>query len=593
MARALRRECGVEIDMVYLSERAPRVKSRAIRAGLSVPDFRKTPDQFIEKLVELIRTRQFDTCFPIQDAAVTAIVQHYAVLSSLVHVGCPPPQVVERVQNKKLTLEFAKRCGIPVPQSFAVCSTAELDGVAERLTFPVVMKPSSTGTGPFKVRYLHTIDELKRALPENPGRMLLQEYHRGVGVGVEMLVHNGECVAVFQHRRLKEEPASGGVAVMAIAEKPDPVLAEAALQLLRAIEWEGVAMVEFRKDPANGRFALLEVNGRYWGTSSLPILAGMNFPVYHWRVLHDQDSQVPDSYAVGMRWRWTPGYISRLHGLFLSSAEKVDENRPSKMKEMLDVPRDLSPFIRDAVWSWSDPLPAIIELFQTLGEWAKADLKWLARKLVPKSVLRDRNVYYQLKPSAARIYLRLKVLDKLRFGFGNRRKVPSGARSFVFVCHGNIMRSPIAATMFQRELTQLGIADVAVCSAGLHARDGREAHPWGQTAASELGIPLDHHRAQRLTPEMVKQADVIFAMDFENKAELLDLYPDAQHKIVLLSAYGERGVRYREIPDPFHADLEGTRECYKCLQTCIRNLTANLFHRLSRSTLAERSAVTS
>ena len=74
----------------------------------------------------------------------------------------------------------------------------------------------------------------------------------GDGVGVEMLFHQGECIAAFQHRRLKEVPHTGGAAAMAIAEAVDPTLKKMAIDLLRGIGWEGVAMVEFRHDRRTG-----------------------------------------------------------------------------------------------------------------------------------------------------------------------------------------------------------------------------------------------------------------------------------------------------------------------------------------------------
>jgi protein-tyrosine-phosphatase len=73
---------------------------------------------------------------------------------------------------------------------------------------------------------------------------------------------------------------------------------------------------------------------------------------------------------------------------------------------------------------------------------------------------------------------------------------------------------------------------------------------------------------------MVDQADAIFAMDFQNKAELLTLYPDAANKICMLSAYAEGAWQGREIPDPYLGDLEVTRNCARQLRTCIRNLLA-------------------
>ena len=119
---------------------------------------------------------------------------------------------------------------------------------------------------------------------------------------------------------------------------------------------------------------------------------------------------------------------------------------------------------------------------------------------------------------------------------------------------------------------------VRIMSAGLHASAGREAHPWAQEASADLGISLAEHRAKPLTQKMVEQADCVLAMDFQNKAELLTLYPEVQDKIYMLSAYAEGPWQYREIPDPYTwAILETTRFCGRQLQTCIRNLIRSMF----------------
>ena len=203
-------------------------------------------------------------------------------------------------------------------------------------------------------------------------------------------------------------------------------------------------------------------------------------------------------------------------------------------------------------------------------------LKRVLRPLLPQSILRDRDTYLRLGPKTGRTYLRLRVLDRLGLRGSNKRKAPSNARSFVFVCFGNIMRSPMAELMFRRTLAEHGEYDMEICSAGIHAIPGSEAHPRSQVAARELGLPLDYHRSKLLTPEMVAKADAIFAMDFQNKAELLNLYPESRNKIFMLSAYAEGKYRYREIPDPFFGDQDEARRCYALLQTCVHNLVKSL-----------------
>lgn len=593
IARSLRYQCGVPVEVAYLSDQDPRVCSRAIRDSVSLPDFQKARAEFIETLASLVRARQFDTLIPVQDGAVAAIAQHYDVLSSMLHVACPPPHIVERVLDKNLTLAIAQQCGVPVPRSYTFPSAIGLESLSGELTFPMVMKPSHRrGQRSFKAHYLHSLAELKETLANNLfGEVLLQEYCPGNGIGIEMLIHNGECLATFQHRRLKEEPATGGVAVMAVAEKPDPVLAAASLKLLRALEWEGVAMVEYRRNPANGAAALMEVNGRYWGTISLPTRAGMDFPAYQWRLLHGQDPQIPSSYVVGMRWRWTAGYLSRMHGLFLRSGESVGP-RPSKFRELWRAPLDFSPSIRDALWSFRDPIPAITELAQTIVEWSIADLKALVKKILPGRLLSDVQEYRGFGRRERAVYLKLRLLESLGLRHKSRRHVPQSARSLVFVCHGNIMRSPMSEALLKRYMANSNRAPVSIISAGLHARPGNSADSRARMVAREFGVSLEEHRAQLLTQEMVKQADAIFGMDFHNLVELLAQFPEAKRKIFMLSNYCES--EQREIPDPYLGDEEGVRRCYKTLEICIRNLAASLDHSTTygRNNLPASSAVT-
>lgn len=208
-------------------------------------------------------------------------------------------------------------------------------------------------------------------------------------------------------------------------------------------------------------------------------------------------------------------------------------------------------------------------------EQPKTGPKQLLRRFIPGAFLKERETFLRLGPKAGAIYAWYRLLDCVGVRPQKREPFPPSTKSILFVCFGNIMRSPMAEAMFRQSITGTHILVRAV-SAGLHAIPGGAAHPRAVAASSEIGLSLVEHRAQLLSPEMVSEADVIFVMDFQNKAEVLALYPEARSKVVMLSAYAEGAERCREIPDPYFGDLEATRRCYALLQTCIHNLAAEL-----------------
>ena len=139
-------------------------------------------------------------------------------------------------------------------------------------------------------------------------------------------------------------------------------------------------MVEFRHDRAQRLTSLMEVNGRYWGTLSLAIEAGVDFPWYEWQIAHGEKPAVPLSYSTGARWRWSAGYITRWRELAKTSISAALKH-PAGLRELVPSLADLS--ARDALWDAADPVPAIGELARTVRDLAISDLKGMVRALRP------------------------------------------------------------------------------------------------------------------------------------------------------------------------------------------------------------------
>ena len=145
---------------------------------------------------------------------------------------------------------------------------------------------------------------------------------------------------------------------------------------------------------------------------------------------------------------------------------------------------------------------------------------------------------------------------------------PGWTRHLLFVCHGNIIRSPLAAALCRREAERQGV-QVEGAPAGLHPAPRIRAAPRAAGAAASLGVSLEGHRSRPLTAAVVGDADLVLVMDFANDAELIARFPGAWRKVRLLGAFaGNGGV----IADPYAADAAAVRASADRIQDAVREL---------------------
>jgi protein-tyrosine-phosphatase/predicted ATP-grasp superfamily ATP-dependent carboligase len=579
IARSLHRY-GVPVHVAALAPEERAVRSRAVSGFFRLPPPQYAPELFAESVIEAVRRHDFDMLVPSNDSALSGLSRGYDLLRTRLngraHLACPGPEVVERVLDKTATIEVARQCGIAVPETWHI----EQGRLPEAtLRFPVIVKPRNKAeAAAIKVRYFESLSALRRALSRDwalATGMLIQEYCAGAGVGIEVLMEHQTPVAIFQHRRLKEFPPSGGVSVVAVSEPVDSHLAELSVCLLRQLHWNGVAMVEFRHDRSSGRAVLMEVNGRYWGSLALSRLAGLEFPYYEWQLAHGERPCVPHPYRIGVRARWTAGSLMRATELLRDRSRR---RWPTITATVMETVKDLLPPTRDALWSFADPLPALDEVRRVQGMLLKHVVKASLRLMLPKPLVELTRQYRLLGPRDGRIYLHRAILRLAGLRRDTWAGFPTDATAILFICHGNIIRSPMAAAMLA-ELLKGTKRDITVASAGLHAKPYGRVDPRALAVAVQFGCSLHSHQAQMVTLQMVEQAQAIFVMDRLNQAKLLGRFPQSKGKVWLLGACepqcNERddGV---DIFDPYEGSTEDVRRCYERLVRCVRRLADHL-----------------
>jgi len=229
-----------------------------------------------EPLETTLQTREFDQVIPVGARSVLQIAQTCPGMAVL-----PSLDRLLSVYDKKLTVELANRLGIPAPRTQAITSAEQL--VERDLTFPCVVKPASENASIKSVRYCKDAGQAREAVANTVQKLgmegvgvLVQEFIEGKGHGLFALMDHGRPLRLFMHERLREFPPTGGPSTAAAAFY-SPRLEELGVKLLSALEWNGVAMVEFKFDLRRQDFVLMEVNGKFWGSLELALRAGVNF----------------------------------------------------------------------------------------------------------------------------------------------------------------------------------------------------------------------------------------------------------------------------------------------------------------------------
>jgi predicted ATP-grasp superfamily ATP-dependent carboligase len=181
----------------------------------------------------------------------------------------------------------------------------------------------------------------------SPSLPILQQRIVGPGFGVFATYQDGRCRRLMAHRRIREYPASGGASSCAEVVA-DPALFDLGRRILDALEWHGVAMVEFKRHDADGRYYLMEVNPKLWGSLDLALAAGCDFPGDLLRIGRGETLPEMSPPTEPLRFCWP------LSGDLRHLAE-----RPRAWRGVL---RDwLDPRVRTNIRP-SDPLPNLVEL---------------------------------------------------------------------------------------------------------------------------------------------------------------------------------------------------------------------------------------
>ena len=135
----------------------------------------------------------------------------------------------------------------------------------------------------------------------------------------------------------------------------------------------------------------------------------------------------------------------------------------------------------------------------------------------------------------------------------------------VFVCTGNICRSPMAEALLREKWKQQGYDGLVVSSMGIHGLENQEASQFAQDIFKENNLDLSEHRSRKLNIPELESADLIFSMEKVQKEFLKLFFPKFDDKSYLLGAWPEKETRKSDIKDPMGSPLKTYKQVFKVI----------------------------
>lgn len=327
-------------------------------------------------LPERLRSSRAKALFAISEDDLVELAQMPDTIGDT-RILTPRAEPLALVLDKRRTLAIAEMIGIDVPHSWQPMAEEDFAAILPTLGYPKIAKwanppaivPLLEAAGIEFIKTEHLADEVAvlamldryRPLGQWP---LVQRFCPGHGVGQMLHMHRGHATLRFQHRRLHEWPPAGGTSTLSesLPEDAYPEQMAKSEALLAAIGWEGPAMVEYRHDPGTGKFWLMEVNGRFWGSLPLAHAAGAHFAWEQYRHAFPQATNggpVPQRRYARARF-----FIPETRRMVRIMRTAEAEGRRRAFTSWLLG--GLDPATSHYVWSWRDPLPLLRDLANML-----------------------------------------------------------------------------------------------------------------------------------------------------------------------------------------------------------------------------------
>jgi predicted ATP-grasp superfamily ATP-dependent carboligase len=331
-------------------------------------------EEYLTSLEQALDRCGAHVLIPSADSTVALIRLHRERLEQRVHLALAREPGLGIAVNKKQTLDIAGQLGLGVPRGVLVKTESDVDAAVREIGLPLVIKPVESWlwgehSGSRVASHLiTTLDEARRVVEQSAmsgGSMLFQQFLTGRREAVNLFYANGAIYARFAQWAKRTDPPLGGTSVLRQSIPVPQDIGEQAERLVRAIELEGYAEVEFRRD-SKGVPYLMEINPRLSASVEIALRSGVDFPLLLYQWAGGEPIDKVQDYRTGLWMRYLRG------DLMTTIAALQQRGRPGiahPVRAVFDFCIScVVPMTYDYV-DWKDPTPSIVATTDFMRQW--------------------------------------------------------------------------------------------------------------------------------------------------------------------------------------------------------------------------------
>jgi D-aspartate ligase len=302
--------------------------------------------------------------FPITDSSVRTIAARIDGLQGYYRIGIPDPEIVVSSMSKIGFAEWAQKLGLPVPKTFVANNADEIESIANKLSFPCVIKPefqslSTTQVGALKAHRVENREDLISAYARycpTVSRVIVQEWIPGgdedIFFCLQYYDQKSRPLVSFCGRKIRSyPPVCGSTASCEPVENED--IRAISTSFFTQLGFRGLCSMEFKRNKNNGSFVMVEPTvGRTDSQSAVADVNGINIPYVAYCDLTGGEAPRLKQRLYKVRWiRWEADRASASHHM---------RRGELKLKQWL---WSIRPPLGCSIWAIDDPLPFLRPLW--------------------------------------------------------------------------------------------------------------------------------------------------------------------------------------------------------------------------------------